>query len=199
MPGTIRKAQAAETEAALKAAAVRVFERSGYLNTKITDITAEAGRSAGSFYNHFKSKEELLEALLADLLEASDEEVLADDEHSPDLGERDSVRWHVARCWGFFRANKAVLIALRQAALVDQRFADRVAELLEPDVRHLAGHLAQCERPEATALAISGLCQQFAYAKLVEEQPVLAALSDEDAIDLLTGLIDRGINGESSS
>ncbi|TWG09037.1 TetR/AcrR family transcriptional regulator [Saccharopolyspora dendranthemae] len=195
MPGITRKAQAAETEAALKASAVRVFDRQGYLNTKITDITADAGRSAGSFYNHFKSKEELLEALLADLLRVSDEEVLADDEHSPDLGRRDAIRWHVSQYWNFFGANKAVLIALRQAALVDQRFADRVAGLLEPDVHHLADHLAHCARPEATAVAIAGLCQQFAYAKLVEGQPVLAALADEDAIDLLTGLIDRGING----
>jgi AcrR family transcriptional regulator len=195
MPGTTRKAQAAETEAALKAAAVRVFGRRGYLNTKITDITAEAGRSAGSFYNHFKSKEELLEALLADLLEAGDAAVLSDERHSSDFGERDAIRWHVARFWDFFRANRVVLIALRQAALVDQRFADRVADILEPDVHHLAGHLVHTERPEATAIAITGLCQQFAYAKLVEEQPMLAALTDEDVIEMLTGLIDRGING----
>ncbi|SFS37379.1 TetR/AcrR family transcriptional regulator [Saccharopolyspora flava] len=195
MPGTIRKAQAAETEAALKTAAVRVFDRQGYLNTKITDITAEAGRSAGSFYNHFKSKQELLESLLADLLEAGDQDVLTSADHSADLRDRAAIRWHVAQYWGFFRAHRTVLIALRQAALVDQRFADRAAELLEPDVHHFADHLAHCERPEATALAVAGLCQQFAHSKLVEEQPLLAELTDDDAIDLLTDMIDRGING----
>lgn len=63
-----RKERAAQTEIALKEAARRVFARSGYLNAKISDITAEAGRSAGSFYKHFTGKQDVLQALLSDWL-----------------------------------------------------------------------------------------------------------------------------------
>ncbi|KAA5832658.1 TetR/AcrR family transcriptional regulator [Saccharopolyspora hirsuta] len=191
-----RKARAAETEAALKAAAQRVFDRVGYLNAKITDITAEAGRAAGSFYNHFGSKEDLLESLLADMIEASDREVGAAAEHDPDFAKRSAIRWHIAQYWRFFQDNRTVVLALGQAAQVDQQFADRLAKLLEPDLRHLADHLAgTSDRPEATALAISALWQQFAHAKLVQQHPATADLTDDEAIDLLTDLTDRGVNG----
>ncbi|MDA3643391.1 TetR/AcrR family transcriptional regulator [Saccharopolyspora indica] len=191
-----RKARAAETEAALKAAAQRVFDRVGYLNAKITDITAEAGRAAGSFYNHFGSKEALLESLLADMIEASDRAVEADAAHDPDFAKRAAIRWHVARYWRFFQDNGTLIVALGQAAQVDQQFADRLAKLLEPDLQHLAGHFAGVsDRPGATALAISGLWQQFAHAKLVQRHPATAGLTDDEAIDLLTDLTDRGVNG----
>lgn len=45
-------------------AAVRVFSSQGYLDTKITDITAEAGAANGSFYNYFDSKEDIFRAAI---------------------------------------------------------------------------------------------------------------------------------------
>ncbi|MET0897082.1 MAG: TetR/AcrR family transcriptional regulator [Mycobacterium sp.] len=52
------------TEAAFLDAARRVFADKGYLNAKITDITTAAGRSTGSFYNYYDTKQQLLQALL---------------------------------------------------------------------------------------------------------------------------------------
>lgn len=41
-------------------AAKTVFEQKGYYNTKIEDITAEAGFAKGSFYNYFECKKDLM-------------------------------------------------------------------------------------------------------------------------------------------
>ncbi len=51
------------TRAALIAAARTVFERDGFLHSRLVDITEEAGCSTGSFYTYFSTKEEVLHAV----------------------------------------------------------------------------------------------------------------------------------------
>jgi AcrR family transcriptional regulator len=196
-----RKQQAARTEAALKEAALRVFERVGYLNAKITDITAEAGRAAGSFYTHFAGKEALLEALLADRLADSDVRA-GESDHRGDFSDRAAIRWHVAIGWHFLHRHRTLFRALYQAAAVDDRFADRLRELMEPDLHHLADHLVEARDagltlpgpPVVVAAAIGALVNQFAAGWYAG--PVAAAASDDDeVIDTITSLIYRGIGG----
>ena len=52
-----------QTDAAFRDAARVVFARDGYLNAKISDIAAAAGRSVASFYNYYDTKADLLIAL----------------------------------------------------------------------------------------------------------------------------------------
>ncbi|OZC46588.1 MULTISPECIES: TetR/AcrR family transcriptional regulator [Nocardiaceae] len=52
------------TRSSLVAAARRVFEESGYLDSRLIDITRAARCSAGTFYTYFTSKEEILAAVL---------------------------------------------------------------------------------------------------------------------------------------
>src|SRR4051812_47589642 len=52
----------ARTRAALLDAAVRVFARVGAGGAAIHEITAEAGLANGTFYNYFRTREELLDA-----------------------------------------------------------------------------------------------------------------------------------------
>jgi AcrR family transcriptional regulator len=64
-----RTARGARTRAALVTAARTVFERDGYLNARLTDITAEANCSTGSFYTYFTNKEEIFAAVLEEAQE----------------------------------------------------------------------------------------------------------------------------------
>jgi AcrR family transcriptional regulator len=49
----------AETRARLVRAAKEIFERDGFLEARITDISKRAGFSHGAYYHYFTSKEEL--------------------------------------------------------------------------------------------------------------------------------------------
>ena len=202
MTGT-RAARAAETESALKEAAKRVFARTGYLRAKITDITAEADRAAGSFYSHFDGKESLLEALLADMLARGDERV-EEAGHSPDFSDPAAVRWHVEAYWRFVRENRPVIIALHQAAMVDEHFARRLREILAPNLHDMVDHLeyirAQGTRlpgdPLVVASALVSLIGQFTYTWLVGGGEELGReLGEREALDTLTAFIVHGIAG----
>jgi AcrR family transcriptional regulator len=199
----VRRQQAAQTEVELKAAAVRVFARLGYLNTKITDITTEAGRATGSFYKHFASKEALLEARLADLLAETDEDTL-DSGHSDDFSDRAAVRWHVNQYWAFYRRHRTLMEALQQAAIVDQRFAERSQAMLEPDLHHMADHLTKARDaglrlpgdPLVVASAITLMMASFAATWQAGAGPDLGRpLGDDEAIQTLTDLLYAAIGG----
>jgi AcrR family transcriptional regulator len=196
---TTRKEQAAGTEAALKQAAREVFAERGYLNTKITDITAAAGRATGSFYNHFAGKEELLEALLVDMLAAADDAVLADQTHEADFSRIESVRWHVAAFWRFYQAHLPEMIALKQAAMVDPVLGQRLQRIMADDDAHMITHLSYLPAPQPDPLlqisAMNSLLEGFAYTWLVVNPPAGRTITDEAAIDLLTNLLHHGMAG----
>ena len=200
-----RRARAAETQAALKAAARRVFARQGYLNTKIVDITAEAGRAAGSFYNHFASKEELLEALAADLFTEGSRRVTARGGHH-DLADPAQLRSHVAATWYGYRDHLPEISALLQAGLVHEGLARRVREMRAARVRAIEEHLVDLRAaghelpgdPAVVASAMVGLLEQFCTTWLVDGgEPEGRRLDDDEAIDTLTRFIGNGVLGQS--
>jgi len=200
-----RVEQAASTEAALKEAARRVFARQGYLNTKITDITAEAGRAAGSFYNHFSSKEEVLTALLTDALAESDAAVFApDSQHRRDFSDRQVVRWHVEAYWRFYREHIVELTALRQAALVNTEFGAQLDALTADNVDHLRDHFDPITKagrslpgpPELVLAMFAVLLDGFISRWQQSEGRFDGRRVDEDeAVDALTEFIFRALNG----
>jgi AcrR family transcriptional regulator len=202
-PGASRKTKAAQTEIALKEAARRVFARSGYLNAKITDITTEAGRSAGSFYKHFASKQEVLQALLTDwLTQAGDE--LSTHEAGDDLSQRPALRARVAAYWHTYRAHLPEIQALGQAALIDPQFAEQVARIRHAQLQTMRDHLERLQAqgfrlpgdPAVLASAFNALLEGFCTIWIAGGgEPIGRTLEDDEAIDTLTGLLHHGLSG----
>jgi AcrR family transcriptional regulator len=200
-----RKVKAAQTEAALKEAALRQFAERGYLNTKITDITTAAGRAAGSFYQHFASKEDLLQALLADLRTQAGA-TLRDDGHPPhDLTDAAQLRGHLAAAWGVMRDNRPLTIAVFESALAGGPASGALWQRLSADTGVLRDHLEYLREqghalpgdPALVAAAMGGMLSMLAYA-LPPPGPGAPGpgYPDQQILDTLTSLLLNGLAGQ---
>lgn len=186
-----RAEQAAETRGALLEAAKRLFTARGYLNTKITDITAEAGRATGAFYRHFTGKEDLLEALLAEFTAAGDQYANAP-EHKADFADPDAVRYHVLTYWRVYHEHVATIQALRQAALVDEDFARTFREIGRRQADDIRSHLDNIPdlpaSPEVSMTVLTAMLDGFA--QMWPEMP------EDEAVEIITRFVYRALNGK---
>ncbi|PJE94524.1 TetR family transcriptional regulator [Streptomyces carminius] len=198
-----RKVRAAQTRAALLDAARGLFNDRGYLNTKITDITAAAGRSTGSFYEHFAGKDELLQALLAEMEDAIDERMVGlEHPRDHDLTDRDQLRDHLGVAWTVMRQNRPVTLALFQAMVADDPGAGRAWRDLREQTGTIREHLEYLvERghqlpgdPEFIAAAIGAMLVTLNYAVLTPP----GGEDDQRVVDTLTDLLLHGLAGPAS-
>jgi AcrR family transcriptional regulator len=191
MAAATRAQQAEQTRIELENAARVAFARSGYLNTKIVDITRQAGRAAGSFYDHYSSKDELLLALATQIGEDADVIVATQD---PTARERPTMRPHVEVFWQLLTRHRVVIDALRDAALVSPDFAQRVQRFTQVQFEPWVDRLAAFEEagvelpasPAATAMLIGGAAENFAR---LWQGPT------EEGLDALVAFVDRGVFG----
>lgn len=167
LPATVRGAR---TRAALIAAARRVFERDGYLDAKLTDITKAAGCATGSFYTYFANKEEVFAAVLEqaqqDMLHPGMGRVRdVDDPHA--VLEASNRAYLEA-----YRRNAKLMGLLEQVAQVDPDFrafrARRGAAFIERNAAGIADLQARgcadvAVDPLLASRALSGMVSRLAY------------------------------------
>jgi AcrR family transcriptional regulator len=173
-----RSRKGAQTRARLLDAAKQVFEESGFLDARISDIAEQAGLSHGSFYHYFDSKEQTFREV-AESQEALLTAPAADhDQVDPaTLSERERIfranRQYLER----YRDNAKIMGVIEEVSRYDvpvnearmrrqKHFADRA----ERAIRRLQDvGLADPEAdPEIAALALGSMVARTAELWLVE-------------------------------
>ncbi|BBG02557.1 MULTISPECIES: TetR/AcrR family transcriptional regulator [Pseudonocardia] len=185
----------ARTRATLVAAARTVFERDGYLTARLSDITAEAGCSIGTFYTYFTGKDEIFAAVL----EAAQDDMLhpgmphvADDDDPAAVIEASNRAYLVA-----FRRNAKLMALMHQVAAVDPAFRElrrrRGRAFAERNARRIAelqqrGQADPGIDPLQASYALSGMVSRMAMDQLVGEGADL-----EELVTVLTRLWINGL------
>ena len=110
------------TLTALVEAARKVFERDGYVEARIIDISTAAGVAVGSFYTYFDSKEDIFAAVV----EAVQEDMLHP--HLMDHGRHESVAALInaanTEYLLAYKANARLMSVFEQVVQVDESFRD---------------------------------------------------------------------------
>lgn len=167
------------TRASLVAAARAVFERDGFIDSRLTDITKEARCSTGTFYTYFDSKEEALAAVLQ---EAQEDMLHPGPPHEPhenrtvieslDAGNRAYIE--------AYKRNAKLMLLLEQVAAVDPTFRrlrlDRGQAFAERNSRWVKklqdeGYADPSLDPVVSASALSLMVGRMAYYKYALEEP----------------------------
>jgi len=190
------------TRAKLIAAARRVFARHGYLNTKITDITAEAGVANGLFYRYFTDKNELLRELTAEFKAQLPHVLSTEWKEKPhplvgiavgtEIFVRDYLKHH------------ADVAGIFQAAMVDQGFAKLWREIRSHGIRLAADYTRDAQElgfarhldPELTASALCSMIELSCYNWISFKLDFPdRAISEAELVDTLVTMVVASLSG----
>ena len=162
-------ARGERTRAKLIAAARVVFERDGYIDSRLTDITDEAKMSIGTFYTWFDGKEEVLAAVLHEakdeMLHPGTARMAPKDDPAGIISESNRAYFEA------YKRNAKLNHLLTQVALVDKRFAALRRTRTEAFVDRNARAIADLQRrgladpgldPQLASMGLSGMVSRLA-------------------------------------
>ncbi|MGV9198324.1 MAG: TetR/AcrR family transcriptional regulator [Promethearchaeia archaeon] len=107
--------------------AVKVFEKQGFHDTRVKDITNIADTSVGNFYRYFESKESIFEELISQLYKLMMKKLKTLDNHQvPPI---DAIRNLFRSYMEMFKEKKQIfLIYIEQMAGISKRYSDLKTE-----------------------------------------------------------------------
>jgi AcrR family transcriptional regulator len=194
-----------QTQAAIDAAAKTVIARKGILATTISDIAAEAGKSTGSFYNYYDSKEAMVHEWAVRFRDEARERSRAAAE--PGLTNWERSYEAAAAHWHTYRNRLAEIISVSQLAMVSDDFAGYWNDICSLPIRLITEIVKQAQRealcrqdddPHLIAVAMVSMLNQFCYTQLSGNR-VLQAVDDEACVTTLAKIFYRTIYHEETS
>jgi AcrR family transcriptional regulator len=126
LPSPPKQQRSAEKRARLKAAGLALFGKRGYEGTSIEDVAARAGLAVGTVYQHFRSKRQLLLALMDELLAGMSQ---LDLRLAPGVDARTGLHALMARAFGGESPYLGAYRAWREAMLSDPDLARKEADI----------------------------------------------------------------------
>jgi AcrR family transcriptional regulator len=175
-PPSPRSSKSARTRERMVEAAKEVFEESGFLDARISDIAARAGQSHGSFYYYFDSKEEIFREVAAAvderLFAPMDEVILAHSALQPPQRVREAMRRHFER----YRDEARIIALIEQVSGYDKQVNALRLTRFQRHTERAAERIRQLQRskradpkldPMIAAAALGALTSRFAEMWLV--------------------------------
>jgi len=170
-----RSRKGARTRARLVDAARSVFERDGFLDARIVDITDAAGVGAGTFYHYFDSKEEIFREVAA----IQEEQLLAIPAELPESNQsaNEMIRWSNRTYLEQYRDHAALMGVIEQMARYDEEVGaarmstlEHFFEQAERNIRALQqqGAIDRDVDPAIAAEALGAMINRFAELLFVQ-------------------------------
>jgi AcrR family transcriptional regulator len=174
------------TRAALVTAARSIFERDGFLDARITDITSEAHVASGTFYTYFNDKEEIFAAVVEsveqDMLHMHIRERLADATPYALICAANEEYLKA------YQRNARLMAAFEQVAQIDEHFRDLRVKRSEAFLRRNAKLIKELQDrgeadpsldPLVAAEALSWMVSRMAYSVFVQGRRISMKLLTE--------------------
>ena len=170
---------AKDTKERILAAALDMFSRNGFAGTNIRELTASLGLVKSGLYKHFKSKEEIWNALLDKMIAYYDER-FGSPEHLPPVP--DSLEGLTAMTMQMvdFTIHDESVIKTRKLLTIEQFRDDRARDLA---TKHFLTGLQDMFTPIFAGMMNKGLIR--------EDDPAMLAFAYTAPISALIHLCDR--------
>jgi AcrR family transcriptional regulator len=193
--------QGERTRQRLLDAAKKVFKERSYPETRVDDITREAGTSHGAFYLYFANKAEVLEALAIETAERM--YGLADELEGMEKGEAgfEQLRNWMEHFIDNYEENSPVVVAWMSARPADERFDRLGREVLAKFAGRIAHTIRGADHDGerhpvhagVAAVALIAMLERFCYYWIVRG----GGFNRDEVVDTMAAIWHQGIFGAS--